>query len=252
MIQRLIAVMLIAGCAAGQGILPGLLAYKNANAWPTIQPDACVLAYDFRDGTAKDRSDAGNDGTILNAVPANGVMNFNGADAQIYTAASAISLQYAFTVSAWVKPAKIDIGNGNVIMAQYNTGSNNRSWDIYLLSSGGYKIRVNFGDPADGTTEGTITTGAILSTNTWQHVAVTYSSGTALIYLNGVVQSSSASSGSVPASLYLSAERVRLGAILIANSPTAFFNGLMDDALLHDVALTSNEVWQVSQEHPHP
>ncbi|MFT3787318.1 MAG: LamG domain-containing protein [Tepidisphaeraceae bacterium] len=78
--------------------------------------------------------------------------------------------------------------------------------------------------------------------NTWTHLAITFNSGTATMYVNGVIAGSAAMSlrpnDVLTSDAYQSADAVYLG----RNAGSNFFTGRLDDIRVYNVALTPLEI----------
>lgn len=80
----------------------------------------------------------------------------------------------------------------------------------------------------------------------WKHIAVTVdSNGNAIHYVNGVVSGTPSATGSTP-SLITSTNPMRLGNSPI--SPTATFDGDIDDFRMYNIVLTAAEIFEIYNE----
>jgi hypothetical protein len=87
----------------------------------------------------------------------------------------------AWTVQFWVYPLITTFSDGACRVLMAGTNGNNTAWVISIESN----YSLTFSIPFGGTT-GIGTAAGALARNTWTHVAVVYSGGTARIYFNGV------------------------------------------------------------------
>ncbi|GAG84409.1 unnamed protein product, partial [marine sediment metagenome] len=95
-----------------------------------------------------------------------------------------------------------------VLIAKY--AANNREWWVSRRIDNG-KLRIQFGDPIDGSFEGRVqTTNDVLISGTFVKVAFTYNAGTVFVYKNGA-RATVTSDGIIPASLYNGGEDLRIG-----------------------------------------
>lgn len=130
----------------------------------------------------------------LNSSAQNG-LDFDGTDDRV-ECGNDTSLQITgkrITLEAWIYPTtwKTNAYDGNVINKEYNTSNYG-----YMLRVGA-NAQLNFAI-GDGTWR-EITTGSILTLNTWQHIAGTYDGTKMRVYLNGKAVDSSTVSVSIPA-----------------------------------------------------
>lgn len=165
-------------------------------------------------------------------LSAQNALDFDGTDDKV-DCGNDSSLQIngkLITLEAWIYPTvwKTNAYDGNVINKEYNT------------SNYGYMLRVGAGGKlnfaiGDGTWR-EITTGTILSLNTWQHIAGTYDGTKMRVYLNGAAVDSLAVSVSIPKT---PTTNLMLGA---HTTYTRFYQGLIDEVRIWSVCRTENEL----------
>ncbi|MSR71452.1 MAG: LamG domain-containing protein [Candidatus Taylorbacteria bacterium] len=180
--------------------------------------------WSFDDGTgtkATDSSGNRNTGTITGASYVGGklgkALSFSGTNTVSLGTVGGYS--NAVTIAAWVKHTSSDTwddivagGCGDFLLG-FN-GSNELRW-------GG-----QCNNPFAGLTYATNIDGA------WHHVIATYDGSTAALYVDGVLVSSGAASGSFTP-----------GALTIGSSGASeYYNGLIDDVRIYSRALTAAEV----------
>ena len=136
----------------------------------------------------------------------------------------------AITLEAWIYPTawKTNAFDGNVINKEYNT------------SNYGYMLRVGAGGKlnfaiGDGTWR-EITTGTILSLNTWQHIAGTYDGAKMRVYLNGAAVDSLAVAISITKTPITN---LMLGA---HSTYTRFYQGLIDEVRIWSVCRSVDQL----------
>lgn len=101
-------------------------------------------------------------------------------------------------------------GYANGIFGKYTTDK--REWGLAYVPPDTGKIRAQFGDPADGSYEGSwITSTGHLTSTVSKHCGFTFDNGTVVIYVNGVAVPSGLSDGVIPATLYNGDEPVTIG-----------------------------------------
>jgi len=238
MIKRLIAVMLIAGCAAGQGILPGLLAYKNAHAWPTIREDDCIFAYDFSDGTATDKSGYGHDGVLSNvtwvaATSTNSAyMEFAGTNTSFIDVPDFVGTNRTeFTIAFWVNFYSTDkfffLGTWGGLALSVNTYATSQFY-MHTKSGNYWLLYINTSHGPE-----------------WYHIVVTFSKSANKIY---VYQNGLRTLDNAATPCCINWDEFALGRMGNDGQPTATLYGALSQVQMWDVALSSNESYQVSQE----
>ncbi|MEN6307983.1 MAG: LamG-like jellyroll fold domain-containing protein [Anaerohalosphaeraceae bacterium] len=158
-----------------------------------------------------------------------GAFSFNATDMDYITvpySAPLSDITGNITLSAWIKPTMIADQNRIIIQ----TGSGNH-WP--------YKLEISFSDNklrfyrGNGTTiQGYASTGT-LSLNQWVHVAVTVSGWSYAFYING------APSGSGSFTFWAATQ---MNDVFIGGAGGNYFNGLMDEVMVLNRALTSSEI----------
>ncbi len=140
----------------------------------------------------------------------------------------------AFSFSAWVYPTASNDGITHTIASHV---SSNKGWSMILRSDG----TVQFSRQSSGLIFKTATSAGVLSPNTWYHVlGVVNALGTSMtLYINGAVDSTSASTGTLGT---MTGGAFKIG----SNGPqTAFFKGVIDEVRLYSRALTAAEARQL-------
>ncbi|MDQ6866052.1 MAG: DUF1929 domain-containing protein, partial [Thermoproteota archaeon] len=134
--------------------------------------------------------------------------------------------------SMWIKYHQVS-SNPGVFMRRGPTGS----FVPYLGSNGVLGCDVHY-----NTQTADFFNGGALSTDTWHHVVITHSNvtNTTVLYLDGVSVASSAKADFL---LNTGPNRLLMGAtVLTDTTQTNFFPGLVDDARVYSIALSSSEV----------
>ncbi|MFY0608693.1 MAG: LamG domain-containing protein, partial [Cyclobacteriaceae bacterium] len=121
----------------------------------------------------------------------NFALDFDGSD-DVLSITDDPALQPAgnFTLEAWIYPTNSTKQLQRIISKFDGSSAGNDSgsiyWDVFD-GSGALGLRAGIANSGDVFTT-TPTTGAILTLNTWQHVALVFDQGVFTIYLNGVSQ----------------------------------------------------------------
>ena len=190
-----------------------------------------VLHYEFddvADGTAVDTSGNANDGAVTppDTRPAGRIgqaLDLDGSTTKVTSAnPMGITGSAARTVVFWANPTTAPqcavVGWGAQIIDQlFMTSINNGSW--YLQARGG---------------SGDWDTGIAVQTGVWTHHAITYDGTTVKWYVDSGAPVSS------PAHVYATAD----GVLQIGKHPDLppYYDGLLDDVRVYDIALTPAEI----------
>jgi len=130
---------------------------------------------------------------------------------------SSFDINDSITLSAWIK------------------GTFNNNWDPIIAKGLDWQLTKGMGDEAVFFCLGIgyVTGLANINDNEWHHVAGVYDGSKLYLYVDGGVDASKSASGS----LNVSASDVYIG-----GSPSASFNGFVDDVRIYDRALSADEV----------
>ena len=204
----------------------------------TMNSDLVGL-WNFNDGTAKDGSGQGHDGTLNdNAViiddPQKGkVLQLDGSGDYVQiTGYKGITGTANRTTCAWIKATKND-----AVILSWGTSSAGQKWSFYI-PSGMSVLR-------QGVSSGSTTGTTALLDGKWHHVAaVMNNDGTPdasefKLYVDGIEETYGA----------LDTQAVNTGStydVMIGTYESAtYFAGLIDDVRIYDVALSASEIWEI-------
>lgn len=147
-----------------------------------------------------------------------------------------------FTISMWIKPSTsygVNPTNSNsffLVSRWGGTGQGTSSYKIEL-STNGYVVGSTYGT---NLIINSVTSSKIVQENTWSHIAFVCDNGDLKLFINGVADNTA--SGSVPQSSNYS---FVIGKnYLVSNG---FYNGLIDDLIIYNKVLTSNEIKVLAQ-----
>ena len=184
----------------------------------------------FDQGDARDTSGNALDGTINGATPTvdrwgrpNHAFHFDGVSQSI-TVASAAALHFGgdHSISAWIRPAGFSAMAG--IVSKY------QNW-----TPGGFMLRFGAGAPYDTLDfDQNGTSSPKVIANQWQHVGAVLQSGTASVYLQGILILRVTSAFNPPAN----DDFLGIG----VDYSTRFYYGDIDDVRLYNRALTDDEM----------
>ena len=164
------------------------------------------------------------------------VASFNGVSSYVVVPDSAgLDVTNAITIVAWVNARDLITNTGVLEKRDSNP-------DGYGWMSGYADNKIYF----EAVSLGIYVTSSILKTNTWYHLASTYSSADAKarFYVNGVITSEQSISGSIATTT----ARLFIGSRGIGNSPSGFFNGSIANVQIYNTALTPQEIQYLYQQ----
>ncbi|HJT81552.1 MAG TPA: LamG-like jellyroll fold domain-containing protein, partial [Chthoniobacterales bacterium] len=190
-----------------------------------------------------------NNGALVNGVTfATGevgqAFNFNAATQQVKVNASPtlnVGTGSGLTVEAWIKPTDLT----ERPIAEWNSATSSTSWGAHFWTNVSFSglggpgcLYANLKD-INNVDHFFFSPTGLLTTTTWQHVAVTYDRtlGSAKLFLNGVAVASANFGNFIPntaSDLYLGS---RPGG--------ASYSGLMDEPALYNRALTADEIFAI-------
>lgn len=171
--------------------------------------------------------------TATGLLAQNNTLDFDGVDDRVDcgTDSSIAITGKKLTLEAWIYPTawKKAVYEGNVINKEYNTSN----YGFMLRVGDGGKLNFAFGN---GSWHELTSSTAVLSLNTWQHIAGTYDGAYMRIYVNGSIVDSLAETGSI---MNDTATRLMLGAHL---GYSRFYAGMMDEVRIWNVCRSAAEL----------
>jgi hypothetical protein len=227
-------------------------AVTSSNALLTVSTGNCVTAssglVSWWPGEGNGNDVIGsNPGTVSSGVSYSAgevgqAFNFDGTSGSIIVPASAnlnVGTSSGFTVECWIKPNEL---SAHHTLVEWNSGS---SIGVHLYistdwfgNSGPGNLMANITDTS-GNWHPLFSAPGLLTTNSFQHVALTYdkASGTAKLYLNGVVVASANLGSFAPQTSY---------DLYLGRRPNDAsmprYSGLMDEVSLYGRALSEAEI----------
>lgn len=142
------------------------------------------------------------------------------------------------TLSMWIKNEDLS-QLGKKLYAEGNSAATGASLEIGTGSAAGQSKRIKiFARKNDNSIIlNTVSTNDVLTNNNWNHLVVTDTNGSLVVYLNNVqVMTASYSKAA------FTPNRCTIGAIRITDTPTAFFKGKIDKVRMWSRVLTNQEM----------
>jgi len=230
--------------ASNLNIYGKIILSAEVSAHPNI-----VLWLPFDEGsgcTANDLSQYNNDGILKPDCPTNsptwGSLTFDGVDDYVEVPdSSSLDLTNKVTIEAWINPQSYPFYPG--IVCKGNVGNYGESYCLFLEDGTG---RLGFLLNSDGTSGGrTIIYSPPISQSTLTYAAVTYDGATMRMYINGAEVSNDVHIGGIFTTDYpvviAKAEREN------SPYPTTFFNGILDEPRIWNIALTTDQIQSIYQ-----
>jgi hypothetical protein len=227
--------------------------------------------------TVKDLSGSGNDGTVTGATlndgndgdvqgspdsitireglnsnkdglgfnftnPSSNVLRLNGVDEQIIVPDTDFNFSSQMTFECWAKNNSDNNTVNEFLISQWNYSNNQRAFRAFIHSNGALYCTIS--DTGSGSNTSQVnTTNAISNLDNWHHYAFTFSSGTFVIYIDGVAVT--ISTGSVVASItsiHNSTADIQIGSQYPPNATGGEWNGLIDEVKIYNRALSLAEI----------
>jgi uncharacterized protein len=140
------------------------------------------------------------------------------------------------TVALWMRLARLPAqGQYMVVVGKVFGQGLQNSWEIYLVGGGGQSVNLFAGGDAAGGTQD-VSMPWTTPLETWTHLAMTWSAGTVVLYVDGTSRGQSAFSTAYDAG------PVFIGADRDGGVVQAHVEGALDDVRIYRRALAANEV----------
>ena len=214
--------------AAGETAVAPAMSVTNWN----VRPSGLVAAYGFEEGrgaSVADLSGNGNTGTLSRGVAwtphgrFGSALKFDGSSGRVdILDAPSLRLTTAMTLEAWVNPATVSSDWSNLIY---------KGNDNYALAATSDQAGPPAGRRGVNKASGT----ALLPTNIWTHIAVTYDKTMVRLYVNGMQVSSRLSTADIPTSAF----PLQIGGDSLHGQ---YFQGLIDEVRVYNRALSQAEI----------
>jgi hypothetical protein len=199
-----------------------------------------------RDFIAKDQ--VGNrDGTLVNGTyrtESKGLLAYSFDGTNDYISIPAFNPTGAngqqLSVFGWVN-AGTGLANDAQFIAQYDTSTSSRAWEIGIVSNR-RSLQVVLSSDGSTNVKQYETTSTTVFNDTWRHVGFTWNAGTLTLYVDGVAQSVTQTQDASFTSISNFTAPITVGARILGTSPTVPALGLVDDVALYGRVLSSSEI----------
>ena len=216
-------------------LTPHLPTVSSASAAECVTPPSGLISWYRAEGNANDSTGTNNAAYIGSATNAPGMVgtgwSFNGTNGYIRAAASkSFYPTNGLTIEGWIKPGRIEPAQP---LVEWNGGTDEAQLWIEAGPGPG-TLFANLKD-TNGVSHVISTVGGVITTNTFQHVAVTYDpvTGVARLFRNGAQVTQSTLGSFVPKTS---------GILYFGSRGGALYKGLMDEMSIYSRPLTSNEL----------
>jgi hypothetical protein len=172
-----------------------------------------------------------------------GVALFDGINDSLNSVVANYNNVSSGTIAAWVNPS---INNADLcIVSSSDTASATRKLYLYV-GGASYGNKLAYHQNDNGTAD-IIYGSTAIPTNAWTHVAYVTSGTNGAMYVNGIVQSITVASGANNGDYFADTsarDNVAIG-VVNDNSRDSYMNGSIDEPLIDNSVMTSNQVYQL-------
>lgn len=145
------------------------------------------------------------------------------------------------TIATWINPESANNGDYHGVVAKWEAGTNN--WKQYLLSIYGtaaneYKVLARISSDGSTTTDVESTT-TNYATGVWHHIALVYNDIDLRVYVDGSLHCTPGAHTAGIGNLYAP---FQVGAIRWNEAADDHFDGLIDEVIVFDRALSATEI----------
>lgn len=228
---------------------PGDTRYTRSTCAPVGHWKMDEGSWNGTSGEVKDVSGNNNNGTATGGpTTATGKVgragNFDGSDDWVSIADNnALDITGTITVEAWVNVSNLK--DYNVILGKRDASSTSTNYALTSDSTG----TVRFYYISDSVLNQYSSTDALLSQDTWVHIAATYDTSTVKIYKNGILQAGSCING--VCNTAMQADGNTLGIGRPGDYAASNFQGKIDDVRIYNYVRTPAEIaWDYNRGGP--
>ncbi len=206
---------------------------------PSVNLSAAQWLLDESSGSSANDSVGGSDGVVVGADWVTGTsgsaLDFDGAGNHIQVlntpALNIVGTQ--LTLSAWLFPRDSGASGGSRVISKRTTGSGS---DVYAMYTQNNRLwfRIDGQDMASN---------YVFEANQWVHVTMVYNGEDKRIYINGILDSANPQ---VKADTIDSSTRpLHIG---MREGESRYFNGVLDDIRIYNIALSAAEIASMDQD----
>ncbi len=214
---------------------------------PTSSQNTLIAHWKFDETigtTTSDFSENDNTGTISGATWTQGIngnaLNFDGINdyVEVQRSTSLDSINSQTTIEVWIKSPLTT--RGTIIEKWLYNPTDDRSYVLTAETDGTIKLLLS-SNGLYPSNSGNLSSANKVLPDTWTHIAVTSDGTNMKMYINGVLDPSTATSPS--GGIYSSGANIHFGAWQYAtNGKTAYFKGIMDEVKLYNYAFSASEI----------
>jgi hypothetical protein len=201
-------------------------------------PPSGMVGWWRSEGNALDSSGT-NSGVLHNGVGfANGevgqTFSFNDTDSYVEVPdSSALRLTNQITIEAWINARTANGPYGNALVSKVGGLGGNNGYQFFL---DGNTLVGQFNSPGEDWPSARVTSGGIIATGVWYHVAWTYDQAAMKLYCNGQPVATNVIGAM---SIAASSSNLRLSG---DDNDHVYFDGLIDEASVYNRALSGAEI----------
>jgi hypothetical protein len=203
------------------------------NGTPAGTPDAITI----REGLNSNKDGLG----FPLTNPTGNVLRLNGVNEYVSIPPSDMSLSSQMTIEFWAKHNTGD-SSGEQIVDQYDYNNNQRSYRLSIQSD--EKLKFDVTSSGGSNFNRYNSDSAVSNINNWRHYAITFSSGSVIMYVDSAVFANTHSTTDGGTSIFNNTtDNLRIGSAWSASDAgTNIWNGLLDEVRIYNRALSATEV----------
>jgi hypothetical protein len=214
-----------------------------ASAGAALAAETDLVAHYAFDGTLRDDSGNGNDGSAVDAItyvpgPLGMAAVFNGKSYVQVNDNNSLDLGKEFTFSVWLNADLVEIDNAQGILTKLGSDLN-ATIPAYTVSERSMLPALQRYDASDNIGFGQISADKRIDAHRWQLLTITYDGDSIRFFLNGELLSQKESSGGTR--LDGSSGKLQIGMVTLVEGKV-FYSGRMDDLRIYNRALGQEEI----------
>ncbi len=213
------------------------------SAGAALADDTALVAHYAFDGTLKDDSGNGNDGTAVGSItyvpgPLGMAAVFNGKSYVQVNDNNSLDLGKDFTFSLWLNDDPVEIDKAQGILTKLASDLN-ATIPAYTVSERSMQPQLQRYDASDNIGLGEVTADKRIDAHRWQLLTITYDGDSIRFFRNGELFSQKESAGGTR--LAGSSGKLQIGLVTL-NEGKVFYSGRMDDLRIYNRALGQEEI----------